>query len=1135
MKKRIYLLLSVLLMCGATFAQSAVPTAGKQYYIGYKDTALYLGRTDTQANTRVSLQTKSDDYAVYLTAVEDREGVYTIQLLSNNEYLYQNDYYVRFVASPTISTTVTKNVTFTSAGGGYYYIQWADKTGDNYFGANNEKSGENTAANKTATGYVKWRFEEITDSGNLNEQTLSPAQDAEGVFPDAAISVAFTTSITAGEQINGIKITYGDNQEVEAVTGTAKFHTLTIAHVALAYDTEYTVTIPAYAIVGLTAPITWKFRTCLAPVIPVVGKRYNIINTATGNYLSSTATTVQLVSSIPTTASETPAQIFTLGDAGSGNFYIATSTGFLYGSDWYPAVKPFGSENAYKMILGTVGAHNTIKSLAMSGKFFAKKDNDLVFDGEISHQYLWDFVELPEVDKITLSSYLPSSSTNILSNAVVSVTFDAPITSSSLSGITIKDAENNKVSNVVASIVGQVLMIAHADFERGKTYTVTIPAGTIDNYVDSDGSNTAITWSFSSVPVIVHTQKYYIKYAGTDLYLTKDTPAGDTDFSIKALDDTKSDIQIFELSKISDNPETVNIMLAAAERFMASTTTNGWSCMLSDDETNNTAQFQVIRDASAETIQLKNLVRAHLGAQTDQRVYLDKGLNWTGGYNGQGTKWELIPAPATWLGTTSDWNVNANWVAGIPAATDSVVIPKLTAPKVYPKIPASTTVKSLFLKFGAEIKNQNNLTATNGVSVEYDLPRGRWNMITTPIAATVADFNFDNAPKTWIEEFAADTTANWSFVKSSTYPFAIGDAFIYWIDAATGTETDTKTVLAGTLASGVVSKELRYGIDGSTSFAAVGNPFLTSIDFSALATANSNISPSYLIWTNGAYAGYNVSAGDVFGWYPNSLNQFIAPLQSFIVEKKGAESSLDLKFNLATIQATGLGTLRASAVTGNKLDIIASNATASILTFVADRENGQDSHKLLSEIDNVPDIYTLKNGAALGANIIHTNQLLIPIGLRTAYQGNMSLTFNGMDSYDAQITFKDAIAGVEKDLTGLATCVYPFDYTPKTVAGQVVADESRFSIQIAPNLPTGFNGISDEQAVVYSSNHTIYAIAHSKIRQVYVYSAPGVLLHADKNVNAASYHFSYGSHLPEVCIVKLITENGVINSKLINK
>jgi|GEM_PF-6205125 len=72
------------------------------------------------------------------------------------------------------------------------------------------------------------------------------------------------------------------------------------------------------------------------------------------------------------------------------------------------------------------------------------------------------------------------------------------VTAVDLSGVTIKDAGDNPVAGVNASLGAdnRTLNIAHANFAYDTSYSVTIPAGAVKNA--QDAANDPITWSFTT-------------------------------------------------------------------------------------------------------------------------------------------------------------------------------------------------------------------------------------------------------------------------------------------------------------------------------------------------------------------------------------------------------------------------------------------------------------------------------------------------------------------------------------------------------------------------------------------------------------------------------------------------------------
>jgi hypothetical protein len=494
------------------------------------------------------------------------------------------------------------------------------------------------------------------------------------------------------------------------------------------------------------------------------------------------------------------------------------------------------------------------------------------------------------------------------------------------------------------------------------------------------------------------------------------------------------------------------------------------------------------------------------------------------------TAWKADAASSSW--TDAD-----NWEdAQIPASCDLVIVNKNTETvKYYPEIPANTSLDSVFIAAGAEIQNQTNLIDTK-IGVEYDLKAGRGNMLSVPLNTNARAFYFENEPQVELKTFTpTEDKAQWTDIANWDTTFVPGNGFAYRIEA----DNDKRFTVGGTeLADGETEETLLFA--GGTYFALAGNPFLTTIDFDKLQSDNPEaISASYLIWTEKhAFAGYNPAG--VWGVTGIAMDNCIAPLQSFIVEKNeslnGNTASLTFDLSAVSVDASGKGILKSAENGASKLDIIAVNETASVLTFIANRENGNDSRKLKAALSGVPDIYTLKDGIALGANIINTDNILIPLGLATAYEGNMSLIFNGMNSYNARISLIDASVNDPIDLTGLSTYEYQFDYSPKTADGEIVPDEERFTIQISPEVGLDNHNASTQAISIAVKGHTvrITSLPSDRIKEILIYNTQGKLVYANKAVNASSHTINTPGN-DGIHIVKVITENQVKIAKALIK
>ncbi|HAG11491.1 MAG TPA: hypothetical protein DCK76_08960 [Desulfotomaculum sp.] len=91
-----------------------------------------------------------------------------------------------------------------------------------------------------------------------------------------------------------------------------------------------------------------------------------------------------------------------------------------------------------------------------------------------------------------------NGATNVALNAPVQAISNMDVTVVNLAGVTIKDAGNNPVAGVSATlgVDNKTLTIAHNAFNYSTTYTVTIPAGAV---INGGQTNDQTTWSFTTL------------------------------------------------------------------------------------------------------------------------------------------------------------------------------------------------------------------------------------------------------------------------------------------------------------------------------------------------------------------------------------------------------------------------------------------------------------------------------------------------------------------------------------------------------------------------------------------------------------------------------------------------------------
>lgn len=575
----------------------------------------------------------------------------------------------------------------------------------------------------------------------------------------------------------------------------------------------------------------------------------------------------------------------------------------------------------------------------------------------------------------------------------------------------------------------------------------------------------------------------------------------------------------------------------------------------------------------------------------EYRLYIDRSVN--------------IPAETTWTpqdGST-DWTLASNWSNGVPGETSRVTIPQSTS---YPELKNdSVKIDIIYFETGAELKGQNMLVY-NKAFVDYGFDKGErsthFRTRSLPLKeAYPADFTFGSQPSVYLQVLEIDTvtqrgkftsakggnidklTAGSGFVisldpdKDSDKGLAFADGILrlpYFdtdanVDSAvhpthvydgngkstfsnpnnpSQTYDVTRSADSYTLASSITTVPCNFVPSGEQFITLVGNPFMTTIDFSKFQEQNSElIKNNYQIWTKEGdiegYAGYNPEGNFGLILTPE-LNRNIAPLQGIFVEQNGTTTG-SLIFDLSAITSDTEGSLRNIPRTDHKINIIAKNEKASVSTFIAKRDNGSkllgsaDSRKLINSINDAPEVYTIKQSEkaniSVGANIINNDDVEYPIGIATTLSGQMSLTFSGMNNYNANILFTDKALNKTINLSGIGSYEYTFNYIPNTDGTTTSPTEDRFNLRItsatsSANDPSDLN--EKESLIIYTDKGFIHVSTNytNTIKEITIYNLSGMLVY-HATINDSSYVTSK-SFMNGVYIVKVKTDNGLEHKKV---
>ncbi|MDL2243469.1 T9SS type A sorting domain-containing protein [Bacteroidales bacterium OttesenSCG-928-J19] len=340
-----------------------------------------------------------------------------------------------------------------------------------------------------------------------------------------------------------------------------------------------------------------------------------------------------------------------------------------------------------------------------------------------------------------------------------------------------------------------------------------------------------------------------------------------------------------------------------------------------------------------------------------------------------------------------------------------------------------------------------------------------------------------------------------------------------------------------------------YTVPGSYSagdVVLIGNPFMSALDFEAFWDKNKGkIKQVYHIYQkSNIYQTYGT------GGFQSStgISQYIAPMQSFLVEVTTA-GPLSLTFNASTMAKTNTGAKLKSeqGIENEFLTITASNKQGESKAWVRQLPEaynmfcGNDFSKIIDNTTEVPEIYTMATDdegkqRALLVNSIQNNDITIPIGMATTYSGEVTLTVDGMNKYNAKVFFIDSDKNIEKEITDTESFVYKFNNTSKEEGSDL---EGRFALRFSPinNAPTEIDDIenNDNLVAVYAKDNDLIVRSSDSdlIKTVQVYNMEGHLVLEKTSIDNSFCKLTNILNRNGVYVVKVQTEQVTKSLKII--
>ena len=326
----------------------------------------------------------------------------------------------------------------------------------------------------------------------------------------------------------------------------------------------------------------------------------------------------------------------------------------------------------------------------------------------------------------------------------------------------------------------------------------------------------------------------------------------------------------------------------------------------------------------------------------------------------------------------------------------------------------------------------------------------------------------------------------------------------------------------------------------------VGNPFMAHLDFDKFADRNSSsIKKQFKMAYGTAAVDGKVNDFVSYAWDSES-NSYIStdkkamgslmipPMQSFLVIPTVANQTL-----VANTEETVLkpgDKLRSQSVIPTMLSITAiknEESMKALLLYRTYADNSyraeEDSYKLFSEMMTEPVmVYTRSNdGHALDINAFGNYDENIQVGVRTSTKGNITLRFEGLDSFsNKEIYFNDIYE--DKSIKLEEGSEYNFTKT----SNELYLDD-RFYLSFSSKSPVGLDNVKSNFSFYNAgSDLHIFNPDGEKI-QVYIYNLSGNCIYSQEVSTFSeilSTNVKQGAY-----VVKLISERQVKTKTIIIK
>ena len=366
--------------------------------------------------------------------------------------------------------------------------------------------------------------------------------------------------------------------------------------------------------------------------------------------------------------------------------------------------------------------------------------------------------------------------------------------------------------------------------------------------------------------------------------------------------------------------------------------------------------------------------------------------------------------------------------------------------------------------------------------------------------------------------------SGWQNIYSNSYLVATGDG----IALSTTDATDHTMEMTGTFITGNVnSPSLSYS---NNHYELISNPYPSSIDFDAFASANSSvINNGYWIWnpTSGNYENRVGGAGS---------QQYVQVGQAFFVETNNAgtvqftnairahssNSFRDMLANMLTMKVTG-GDMGYS----DELIVRFTDNATSGYDVNLDGEKWNSMYEDATMIRSIAE-----DGSELAINVLPLDGLQgdmvsVPVHFDCGYTAEYTFDFEGIDSFEAgnEVWLED-----KKDND---KWIYLNNNPHYTFTATSYEPNDRFIIHFFG--PTSINDKDEAKVGIYSWRQYAFInnVTNEKIKKVSIYNMAGSLVTSREIPDGQKLSKIWVSDQMAYYVVQVITESNVYTNKIL--